>query len=246
MPEPEPEPKPEPKPEPEPEPEPEEEDDTVGLSAQELDEMFGDDEPDGFQSIVAPDDDDTDDEFTDPDNIPEPDPIPQVFTAADDDAEPKPRKIGKIIGIAAGVVVVGLLVGGYAMKSTIVEMVPATTGLYKMIGLGAEKVGAGLQMKNIRSSRENENGLEILVVRGSVANISKVERTVPLIQVDLNDADGHSIQTAVAAPIRNKLAAGEEASFKARLVEPSPLARQVVTTFKAPDDDEAKEAAPAH
>jgi hypothetical protein len=115
-----------------------------------------------------------------------------------------------------------------------------------MIGLGSESIGAGLQMKNIRSSRETENGQEILVVRGSVANISKVERTVPLIQVELNDAEGHSIQKALAAPIRNKLAAGEEASFKARLVEPSPLARQVVTTFQAPPDGEPKEEAPAH
>jgi len=242
LPEPEPEPEPLPEPEPEPEPEPADigDDPDGGLSPEELDEMFGDDEPEGFQSIISPEDDDDDDgldEFDDPDSIPEPDPIPQVFTADDDDPEPKPRRLGMIIGIVVAVLLLGLVAAGFFLKSQIIQMVPATEGIYKMFSFGSEELGAGLQIKPGTPTRENEKGLEILVIRGTVANISDIERTVPMIEVQLKDADGNTIQTAVAAPIRNKIGKGEEASFKARLVEPSPLARQVVTTFKAPDEE---------
>ncbi len=237
-------------PEPEPEPEPEaeavaepeaetEDDDIGGLSAQELDEMFGDDEPEAFQSIVTPEDDD-DDEDLNPDDIPEPDPIPQVFTADDDDTEPQPRRIGRIIAISSAVLLLVILGAGFFLKSQIVSMVPAAAGIYEMIGIGGEKFGAGLQINNVKSDYETEQGLEILVVRGSVANISDVERTVPVIQVDLYDADGHSIQKAEAVPVRNKLDAGQDVRFKARLVEPSPLARSIEVTFKNPEDAEAE------
>ena len=271
--EPEPEPAPiqapEPIPEPEliqeHEPEPAATDDDPGLSSQELDEMFGDDDTEPFQSIITPDledgDDDElepkpskdsapfesiispdledgDDQSFNPDDLPDPEPIPGVFTEDDDELEPKPRKIGQIIGICCAALIVILLISGFLLKTQITHMIPAATGIYDMIGIGGEEFGAGLKIQNVKSSREKEKGQEVLFIRGTVKNISDVVRTVPMIQIHLFDGDAHSIQSSHAAPVRNKLDPGKTVSFKARLVEPSPLARKLEVTFKKPEDGE--------
>lgn len=245
-PEPEPEPIPEPAPEPEPvsepEPEPEEE---VGLSAAELDEMFGDDdEPEVISSMVDSDQNEDEPDLIDPnelDELPDPEPIPQVFTVRDGDDDendqPAKRSIGKIAGIAAGVSVVAILIGAVALHRTIVNLLPATAGIYAMVGLGGEKLGAGLEIKKVTSARETEQGQDVMIVRGIVGNISEVERDVPLIRVRLYDGDGIMVQDTVAAPIKNKLAPKTTVSFKARLVEPSPLARRLEVIFAKADEN---------
>ena len=239
IPEPDPIPEPEPEPEPisEPEPEPAEIDDDVGLSPQELDEMFGDDDSESFQSIISPDSE-GDDQSIDPDDLADPDPIPEVFTAGDDEQEPKPRNIGKIIGISCAALIVILLISVFFLKAQIVRMIPAAAGIYDMVGIGGEKFGAGLNIQNVKSSRETEKGLEVLVIRGSIKNISNVVRTVPMVQVDLFDGDEHSIQKTQAAPVKNKLEPGETVSFKARLVEPSQLARRLEVVLKKPEESQ--------
>ena len=233
-----PEPIPEPELIPEPEPEPAATDDDPGLSSQELDEMFGDDDSEPFESIISPDLEDGDDQSFNPDDLPDPEPIPGVFTEDDDELEPKPRKIGQIIGISCAALIVILLISGFFLKTQITHMIPAATGIYDMIGIGGEEFGAGLKIQNVKSSRETEKGQEVLFIRGSVKNISDVVRTVPMIQVNLFDGNARSIQSSHAAPVRNKLDPGKTVSFKARLVEPSPLARKLEVTFKKPEDGE--------
>ena len=237
-------PEPEPIPEPEPEPEPAAPDGDQSLSSHELDEMFVDDDSEPFQSIISPDSEDGDDQSINPDDIPDPEPIPGVFTQDDDELEPKPRKIGKIIGISCAALIIILLISGFFLKTQITHMIPAAAGMYDMIGIGGEELGAGLKIQNVISSRETEKGQEVLIIRGLVKNISDVLQTVPMIQVDLFDGDAHSIQNSQAAPVRNKLDPGKVVGFKVRLVEPSPRARKLEVTFKKPEDSEGQNEKP--
>ena len=241
---PEPEPEPVPEPIPEPEPEPAATDGDQSLSSHELDEMFVDDDSEPFQSIISPDSEDGDDQSINPDDIPDPEPIPGVFTEDDDELEPKPRKIGKIIGISCAALIVILLISGFFLKTQITHMIPAAAGIYDMIGIGGEELGAGLKIQNVISSRETEKGQEVLIIRGLVKSISDVLQTVPMIQVDLFDGDAHSIQNSQAAPVRNKLNPGKVVGFKVRLVEPSPHARKLEVTFKKPENSEGQNEKP--
>jgi len=201
--------------------------------------MFGDDdEPETISSMVDSGDLDDEPDLIDPDeldDLPDPDPIPQVFTSSesgdDENGEPVKRSLGKIIGIAVGAVIVAFLVAAVVLKDTVVGMIPATAGIYDMIGLGGEELGAGLAIQKVKSARETEQGQEVLVVRGIVTNVSEIERRVPIIKVLLFDGEGHAIQDALAAALKNKLAPKASVSFKARLVEPSPLARRLEVTF---------------
>jgi len=262
-PEPEPEPAPEPEPEPAPELEPEAPAEAAGgdemeaadefeaagasedaLSPEQLDEMFGEDTESGaFQSLAETkgSDDDEEPPIDDPDTIPEPEPIPQVLSAEDDgsidDLDEKKGGKGKIIGIAAAVLIIALGAGVFFGKSFIVGLWPGAVDIYAMVGLGGDELGAGLDIRNVKSSREVDGGVDVLVVRGVVANISEEDRQVPMIRVSLFDGGGEEIQHVVAAPVKSRLPGGATVGFRAQLAEPSPLARRLEVTFSADKKD---------
>ena len=209
------------------------------LSNEQLDEMFGDDdEPKPVESLMPGESaDDEGDDILDPEDIPEPEAIPQGLTADEDGDEdvPKKRSIGKIIGIASAVIVVALLGGVFALKSMIVEMVPAMSAFYDIIPFVGEEFGDGLDIGHVKSVRETDGSIEVLVVRGIVTNVSGDVRPVPLIRVTLFDGDGNEVQHVDTAPIKNQLKAGDEIRFKLRLKEPSALARRLEVTFAKPE-----------
>lgn len=216
------------------------------LSTAQLDEMFGEE----IDSGVFAGDGDTGDEDegdapagepgAEPDieGIPDPDPIPEVFSAGDDDdLEDNVKKggKGKIIAIAAVVFLLLLGAGLFFGRSYIIDLYPPAGDIFAMIGLGGEELGEGLEFNNIKSAREVEKGVDVMVVRGEIANVSDKERMVPMIRVVLLDGNKEVIQSAVAAPLKNRLPAGATIAFGAKLPEPSALARSLEVTFSAPD-----------
>jgi hypothetical protein len=111
-------------------------------------------------------------------------------------------------------------------------MVPASRAVYGLIGLGGERLGAGLEIRNVVSERETgDNNADVLVVRGIIANVDQKERPIPLIRVVLYDGSSKPLQDMVMPPLKPELAAGEDIGFRARMVAPSPLARRVEVTF---------------
>ena len=211
------------------------------LSTAQLDEMFGEeidqavfsDEDAGDAPAGASEDD------GEPEDIVDPDPIPEVFSAGDDDdldADVKKGGKGKIIGIAAAVLFIIALGGGlFFGKSFIIDLYPPATDIYAMINLGGEELGEGLEINNVESTRNVEKGVDVLVIKGEIANVSDKERMVPMIRVVLFDSAGEEIQSAVAAPLKNRLPGGATIAFGAKLPEPSALARRLEVTFSAPE-----------
>ena len=105
--------------------------------------------------------------------LPEPEPIPQVFqTDAEDEAgaaEVEKGGMGKIIGIVAAVLVVAIIAGMFFGRGFIVGLWPGAAGIYAMVGLGGEELGAGLEIRDVTSARTVEGGVDALVVSGVVA-----------------------------------------------------------------------------
>ena len=240
-------PEPEPMPEPEAAPEGEAEEavdagaDADALLPERLDEMFGEDtESDAFQSLSETEKpaDDADEEV-DLEDIPDPEPIPQVFSPdhdgfIDEDDLKKGGK-SKVIGIAAaGVVVIVLGAGAFFGRSLIVDLWPGAADIYSMVGLGGEELGAGLDIRDVKSSREVEGGVDVLVVRGVVANVTEEDRMVPMIRIALYDSAGEEVQHVIAPPLKNRLQPGVTIGFSAKLPEPSALARRLEVTFSEP------------
>lgn len=248
MPEPEPEPMPEPEPEPAPQPAatPSPPTPEAGtLSPEQLDEMFGDEpEPEAIQPLQETGAGENVEDLNALEQLPEPEPIPQVFQADAEDeagaAEVGKGGMGKIIGIAAAVLVVAIIAGLFFGRGFIIGLWPGAAGIYAMVGLGGEELGAGLEIRDVTSARTVEGGVDALVVSGVVANVSKDDRQVPMLRVGLLDGNGVEVQHVVAAPLKNRLPAGQNIAFKAQLPEPSALARRLEVTFTKEDKPAAK------
>ena len=169
------------------------------------------------------------------DSIEDPEPIPGVFSSDDevfmDDGSDKKMGKGKIIGIAATVLVLALGAGLFFGRTFIIDMVPQAAGIYEMLDFGGSEVGEGLDIRNVKSLREVESGVDILIVRGEVSNVSEEDRMVPMIRVVLYDGEGEEVQSTIAAPLKNRLPPGTSIGFSAKLPEPSALARRLEVTF---------------
>ena len=145
------------------------------------------------------------------------------------------RGKGKVIGIAAAVVVVIVLgAGAFFGRSFIVDLWPGAADIYSMVGLGGEELGAGLDIRDVKSSRKVEGGVDVLVVRGVVANVTEEDRMVPMIRIALYDSAGEEVQHVIAPPLKNRLQPGATIGFSAKLPEPSALARRLEVTFSEP------------
>jgi hypothetical protein len=171
-------------------------------------------------------------------DIPEPEPIPPSLVGGEDSGEAAKRPGGllrvlALAGIGFVVLVGGLAVGAYVWRATVVDAWPPAAGIYAMLGISAESLGAGLDIRGVQSSRETEGETEVLIVRGMVANVSGKPRKVPTIRVALFDAKDKEIQHVLAPPLKPELAAGDNVGFRARLAEPSPLARRLEVSFTA-------------
>lgn len=215
------------------------------ISDADLDEMFGEDDED-VEPMTSIMDNEEDDEPVaadiDPEDLPDPDPVPQMFTSEEaDDADVEKRSLGKLIGIGAAVFLVALLAVLFFARGMVMDMLPFTKGLYDMAGL-SERIGAGLNLSKpkIDYDTETETGKPILVVQGVITNVLEESRTVPMLKVILRDANKQDIQTKEAPPLRNALPGGERMRYKITVVDPSPLARSIAVIFVNPEDVKQK------
>ena len=239
-------------------PEPTEED---SLTDEELEEMLGaetDFEP--MESIVPEDSAEIQPtEVEDFEDIPEPEPIPRSLTADtddDDEAERPAKRRGNpfiIAGASALSVVIVLVASAYFARETIISTWPAAGAWYAMIGLG-ESLGAGLRRDLDGADRSTEGGVDILVVRGTISNISDRVRKIPLIRLVLLDSDkddargepiGEEVMAMVIPPPRSEIQPGEFVRFSARIEDPPGITRSIFITFtegEAPAADAGQEA----
>ncbi len=212
------------------------------LSEAELDAMFQDQpEPEPVESLVS--EEPTEEEAVDPEKIPDPEPIPQVLTSADTDAAPPQKLWVKLVAASvAGIVIIGSAAGLFFARASIMAALPWTKSIYDKVGLSGEVLGAGLDIRGVKSDRETEGGVDILIVRGVIANISDKPRDVPLIRVALFDASGKEVQSTVVPPLKPQIEPAGNIGFRARLPDPSPLARRLEVTFTDKDPKAAKDA----
>lgn len=229
-------PMPEPDPEPVPEPEPEED----LISADDLDAMFDeDDEVDeaGFSSLVDTGEDVEDyADIDSPDEMDDPDPIPQVFSADDqepDEDEPKKGNWLKIVLITLVALVVIAAATFFFARGPLTDAVPALEEVYESLGL--VELGEGLQIQQPEFEQETEGGLEVLVVSVTIKNVSDKIRQVPQIRANLLDGEFLVLSSTDVAPLKSELDPGESMPAKIRIKEPSPLRRSVTVTFIDPD-----------
>ncbi len=259
MPEPEPAPMPEPEPEPmvepdfeaeatlsmEPEPEPslvsgsDRFDDDDMPSDEELDEIFGDDDIEPMESMAESMYSKADiEEIADLDDMDDPEPIPEVFTAPVRTKEKKKKKGGFFKFLFWLIVLLALIAAGIHFgKKYVLEFYPAAAPYYDqyegMLGL-KPKLSELMEIRDVHSSRRKEGNDDLLVIAGDVGNISEMTQKVPQIRVSLYDAQDEEVQFVVVDTKDGEIAAGGTTPFEAMIKNPVSSARRLEVTFVEP------------
>ncbi|MBI4967858.1 MAG: zinc-ribbon domain-containing protein [Rhodospirillales bacterium] len=161
----------------------------------------------------------------------EPEPIPSGFASP---PEPGGKKRSNALLYTLLVIlalIVGIPAGLYFLRYKVVELLPMTAEYYQMLDLDTENLGAGLKFRNIVSERVIENNVELLVVRGQIANITDKPKEVPLLRLALYDSNNQMIQDKVGPPPEKQLASNETTGFRVQMENPSASARRFEITF---------------
>jgi predicted Zn finger-like uncharacterized protein len=114
-------------------------------------------------------------------------------------------------------------------RGEVVRAFPQTASFYAAIGLPVNLRGLGFE--NVRMSRETHDGVAVLVVEGSITNVTSKTVEVPRMRFAVRNATGQEIYTWTAVPARTLISAGEALPFRSRLASPPPEANDVSVRF---------------
>jgi predicted Zn finger-like uncharacterized protein len=131
-----------------------------------------------------------------------------------------------------GTIIVTLLAVFAALigwRSDVVRVMPGTASLFAAIGLPVNL--RGLAFSDITTTKESHDGATILVVQGTITNISKQPRDVPRIRLSMKNAKGAEVYTWTSLPERTTLAPGDSQPFQTRLASPPPEGLVVEVRF---------------
>ncbi|HEY6335430.1 MAG TPA: DUF3426 domain-containing protein [Alphaproteobacteria bacterium] len=148
---------------------------------------------------------------------------------------PKPKERGHAWGWAILVLIVAAIVGGAILaRSQIVAAWPPAARIYALFEPKATEAHAGLSVVNVASRRSVENGVQVLVVEGEVANNSREALAVPPLTGVLRDAEQRDLQHWTFNATEPKLLPGEVAKFSTTLTNPSSDATDLTIVITPP------------
>ena len=122
-------------------------------------------------------------------------------------------------------------------RNEVVRYLPQTASLFAAIGLPVNL--RNLNFENVHISKQLQDGVNILVVEGTIVSTASKPVTVPRLRFAARDAAGQEIYTWTALPSRSILGPGERLEFHSRLASPPAEAKNVLVRFFNPQDAEA-------
>lgn len=128
--------------------------------------------------------------------------------------------IAALVAVDAGLVI---------WRNDVVRMLPQTASLFGYIGLPVNL--RGLTFKNIHTAYEDQDGMNILLVDGTIVANGRSVVDVPRLRFAIEAGNGHEIYAWTALPTRTRLAPGESLPFRSRLASPPEQGRSMKVRF---------------
>ena len=122
-------------------------------------------------------------------------------------------------------------------RDEVVRYLPQTASLFAAVGLPVNL--RHLKFENVRISKETQDGVNILIVDGTIVSTSNKPVTVPRLRFAARNATGQEVYTWTALPGRSILGPGESLDFHSRLASPPADASDVMVRFFNAQDAEA-------
>jgi hypothetical protein len=114
-------------------------------------------------------------------------------------------------------------------RSDVVRAMPQTASLFAAIGLPVNL--RGLAFVDVKTTKEMHDGVPVLLVQGTIANVSRQPHDVGRLRFAMRNSAGREIYTWTTLPARSALAPGESLPFQTRLASPPSEGREVVVRF---------------
>ena len=143
--------------------------------------------------------------------------------------------------LAAFVLLVSILVLGFALRTDLVRWYPSLAGLYTAIGLPVNIVG--LEFENEKTLMSFRNGKQVMLITARVRSISDFTVRVPPVLVSLLDASGAATYEWSVTLQAAEMGPGDILDFSTEVSAPPEGAVTVRLSFTNPRGDAA--AAPA-
>jgi predicted Zn finger-like uncharacterized protein len=145
----------------------------------------------------------------------------------------RPRRKLKPIWLLLPVLLLGAAaVGGYAGRQQIVDLWPVLADIYESAHITVDPPGAGLELRNVRSERRDQDGGVVLVIEGQIANASARARRVPGLRALALGPDKVTLNDWAIAPSHDRLLPGEIATFQSTLPNPPDNVLEIAITFQ--------------
>ena len=122
------------------------------------------------------------------------------------------------VGFAAIALVLCLLAAAFGFREQMVRFVPEVAGLYKAVGLEVNL--RGLKFSNVTTVADFENGTSVLVVNGTINNVSRAATQVPTVRLALRNQRGQEVYAWSYQPTVESLGVGESVGFTTRVASP--------------------------
>jgi hypothetical protein len=126
-------------------------------------------------------------------------------------------------------VLVGVNSAVLIWRADVVRALPQTASLFAAIGLPVNL--RGLEFSNVTVTRDQHEGVSVLVVEGLILSVAKTPMEVPRLRLSIRNEAGAEIYTWTTLPTRNILGAGEQLPFRSRLASPPADGRDVMVRF---------------
>ncbi len=142
--------------------------------------------------------------------------------------------VGAAIGWLVFVIVVfGSAAGAIVARDRIVDWWPATARFYDAVGLPVGVLGAGLELRDVQTTVKDDNGTSVVVVDGSVTNVSNRPREVPRLRATARSAAEQELKNWVFSPGVLVLLPGETAKFHQELTDSPRGSANLALSFTA-------------
>jgi predicted Zn finger-like uncharacterized protein len=127
------------------------------------------------------------------------------------------------------VAMAAILLAALNWRAAVVRHFPQTASLYAAIGLPVNL--RGLFFEDVKSRSELTDGVMVLIVEGTIVNLTTRTLDVPRLRLSLRNGVGHEIYAWTALPSKSTVGSGNGLPFRARLASPPPDGRDVIVRF---------------
>jgi predicted Zn finger-like uncharacterized protein len=146
------------------------------------------------------------------------------------DRKERPGLLRRLFSLPMAIMVMlAILFGALNWRAAVVRQFPQTASLYAEIGLPVNL--RGLFFESVKSRNETEDGTSVLVIEGTIVNLTTRTLDVPRLRFALRNASGHEVYAWTAQPAKSTIGSGNGLPFRARLASPPADGRDVIVRF---------------